>query len=60
MVRDGVLRMLDAVGLAHAAVLRSACKVAVAHPVDDLAAGHLWFLSVRRISAGAGCAALVV
>jgi hypothetical protein len=51
VVRDGVLRMLDAVGVTHAAVLRSACKVAIGYPVNDLVAGRVPFLSVRRVLA---------
>jgi hypothetical protein len=57
VVRDGVLRMLDAVGVAHVAVLRSAYKIAVTYSVNDLAAGRVSILSVRRVSTGLGCAA---
>ena len=41
-------------------LFRSAREVAVAHPVNDLVAGHLSFPSILRVSAGPGCAATAV
>jgi hypothetical protein len=60
VVRDGVFRMLDAVRVGYAVVLRSAYGVAVAYPVNELAAGRLSFLSVRRVSARLRCAASAI
>lgn len=60
VVRDGVLRVLDAVGIDYAAVLRPAFEVAVGNPVHALSAGRLSFLSLRRVYARLGCAASAV
>lgn len=52
--------MLDAVGVGHAAVLRSAGEIAIGHPVYDMAAGRLTFLSLRRVLARLGCSASAI
>ena len=60
MVRDGIFRMLDTVRVGYAAVLRSAYEVAVAYTVNELVAGRLSLLSIRRVSSRLRCAASAV